>query len=167
MAALYQTKSLARVSIAALTIIHLLCCDSDWNRDSLHKVSRFQKIGADVQKSPLHNTCFPHFRSETFLKILGQLFHFRSVSLCEGSHSVEVCMLRLLLHRPRQFAQSSVTNKHWVKMAPTKTLSDVCNNRWSFLLPVSMTTQWHARRLEKREGDKPCLFSVLECLLCY
>lgn len=33
-------------------------------------------------------------------------------------------------------------------------LSDVCNNLRAFLLPVSMTTAWHAWLLRKREGDK-------------
>lgn len=43
------------------------------------------------------------------------------------------------------------------KMAPRKLPTDVCNNFWAFLLPVSMTTHWHVWRLRKREGDKPCL----------
>lgn len=45
------------------------------------------------------------------------------------------------------------------KMASHKLLSDVCNNLSAFLLPVSMTTAWHAWCLPKKGGgDKPCLF---------
>lgn len=40
----------------------------------------------------------------------------------------------------------------------SKLLSDVCNNLWAFLLPVSMTTPWHAWRLRKRGGRQTLSF---------
>lgn len=46
------------------------------------------------------------------------------------------------------------------KMAPRKLPGDVCNNLRAFLLPVSMTTTWHAWRLRNREGRQTLPFSL-------